>query len=342
VIHKRFEAGAVFLSLFLAVAPCHGRRPELGRPSAPSLVTHGVGYFRSIIRTIVRLQDDLWFGTYGDGAYRLTKTGTLSRVTTDTAPLLDGRVNTLTVVGAELWLGTCGGLNRFDGTGWAAVTAGPGSVAGNIYHCARLAPDGSLWVGTTGQGVSVLREGSWTTITKADGLNSDWINDVAFVDGDVWVATANGLSRRRGRAKTFDNATPRDYPIDRNTVWLAHVADRAELWAACAAKGLWYFQDEVWYHPPTEDCLPTTAVYCLEVDGDGTLWIGTEKGVTRYDLDTGWRTYGTAEGLADPYTKVLYWDRTTGTLWAGSYDGVLARFDGTRWRTVVERGSLVP
>ena len=310
--------------------------------SAPSLVTHGVGKFSSIVRSINRFQDEIWFGTYGRGAFKLTKSGGLTRYTTDTSPLLDNRVNTLTVIGKELWLGTCGGINRFDGKTWTSITAGPGSVAGNIYHCLRKGPDGKIWVGTTGKGLSLFHKGQWRTyLQEKDGLNSNWINDVAFVDGDVFCVTGNGVSRLKKGEQKWKNVTPRDFPVNRNTVWTAYVADRSELWIASAVKGVWYFQDEAWYHPPIK-LLSTPKVFCLETDDVGAVWIGTKKGITRYHLETGWEHYGKKNGLIDPYTKVLFWDQDKKCMYSGSFEGIVARFDGKRWRTIVKGNHRVP
>lgn len=331
----------VSCSLVLAGPPVG--RSAMSGPSAPSLVTHDVSAFRTIIRCVVRWRGALWFGTYGDGLFRLGDDGTLTVTTAASSPLPDDRVNTLLTVGDDLWIGSCQGMAILDGAGgWRIVNAGAGGVAGDIYHCARQGPDGAVWVGTTGQGLSRFDGTTWRTFTTADGLNSDWINDVAFRDGEVWVATGVGLSRRVAGAHRFENVTPRAYPLNRNTVWLAAVPSRGEVWAASAESGVHCHQDGVWYQPPPKATLPSPRVYCLETDSAGVLWVGTEKGVVRYDLDTGWRTFGAAEGLEDPYTKVLYWDEAGRTLWAGSYGGVLARLDGEVWRSVVVRGEAVP
>ena len=334
-----YKLGLIFccclvLSVSLSAAP-------MNSPSDPSLVTHGIGKFSSIVRSIVRYDGEMWFGTYGRGAFRMPKSGGLTRYTTSTSPLLDNRVNTLTVIGKELWLGTCGGINLFDGKSWKAIVAGKNSVAGNIYHCLRKAPDGSIWVGTTGNGLSVYHHDKWRTYTQTDGLNSNWINDVAFVEDKVFVVTANGVSVTKKGSHIFSNATPKDYPVNKNTVWMTYVADRAELWIASAVKGVWYHQDDIWYHPP-RSLLPTPLVYCLETDDQGGVWIGTKKGITHYHLDLGWINYDEKNGLASPYTKVLFWDKATKCIWAGSYDGIVARFDGKKWRTIVKGNHLAP
>ena len=325
------------LFLFLYCSVC----PTFAEPTAPSLLTHDIEDFSSVIRSIIRYDGRIWFGTYGRGVFSLKSDGSLINYRSDNSPLLDNRVNTLSVFKGELWLGTCAGLNRFDGKTWKKVTAGPSSVSGNIYHCARVSADGdSIWIGTTGNGLSVYRDEKWLCYDKGDGLNSNWINDVAFVKGSIWVATSNGICRRYKDQGRWKSETPRDFPLNNNTVWIAHVPSREELWIASAERGVWYRQDGYWNHPP-DSLLASPKVFCLEADQEGNLWIGTKRGISRYHLATGWVSFKKENGLLDPYTKVLYWDAEARSLWAGSFGGVLSRYDGKEWKAIVKDNDYI-
>jgi len=58
--------------------------------------------------------------------------------------------------------------------------------------------DGGLWIGTRDRGLLHVSNGSTDHFGKADGLSSDYITGL-FEDreGNIWVATANGLDRFR-------------------------------------------------------------------------------------------------------------------------------------------------
>ena len=63
--------------------------------------------------------------------------------------------------------------------------------------------DGSLWIGTQGQGIVHIHDGRLDTFTKKDGLSSDMVYGL-FEDreGNMWAATNGGLDRFRRLAVT--------------------------------------------------------------------------------------------------------------------------------------------
>src|SRR5204862_417220 len=67
---------------------------------------------------------------------------------------------------------------------------------------------------------------------------------------------------------------------------------------------------------------------------DGTLWVGTERGLARLNKDGQWQSYtkaSTKDGLPDDHVPALALD-TDGALWVGTGGG-LARFDKDgQWR----------
>ena len=57
------------------------------------------------------------------------------------------------------------------------------------------ARDGTIWV-ASGSGLHAYRDGSWLTITNADGLPAGSVYDTLETRaGDLWVSTTSGLSR---------------------------------------------------------------------------------------------------------------------------------------------------
>ncbi|HOX56444.1 MAG TPA: two-component regulator propeller domain-containing protein [Candidatus Paceibacterota bacterium] len=112
-------------------------------------------------------------------------------------PALDTRISAIFQDRAgRLWLGTQGGLLRFDDL--KLFTTRDGLSANDVRAIAED-PDGSLWVGTEGGGLNRLRDGQFTCFTKAEGLPGNRISAVEVDrEGVLWVATFGGLARFQG------------------------------------------------------------------------------------------------------------------------------------------------
>jgi signal transduction histidine kinase/ligand-binding sensor domain-containing protein len=94
-----------------------------------------------------------------------------------------------------------GRLARFRGGKLETQQPYP-APARNVYGEILLQDrDGSLWIGTAGAGVVHLHNGRADVFSQADGLSGNFVTSL-FEDreGDVWVATLNGLDRFRNYA----------------------------------------------------------------------------------------------------------------------------------------------
>ena len=101
-----------------------------------------------------------------------------------------------------LWLGTFGGLARFDGvrfTTFSTVNT-PGMKSNRILTLCE-SKNGMLWMGTESGEVMSYKDGVATTYTTRDGLPGGYVwacrEDSA---GTLWIGTQHGLERfRNGR-----------------------------------------------------------------------------------------------------------------------------------------------
>jgi len=93
----------------------------------------------------------------------------------------------------RIWVGTQEGLALWDGHDWSQPTNGLSPALS-----ARFAedPDGNLWIGTEGGGLTRLSAGRSTCFTKTNGLPSNNVRSLLFDDtGVLWVGTSSGLAR---------------------------------------------------------------------------------------------------------------------------------------------------
>ena len=89
-----------------------------------------------------------------------------------------------------LWVGTSGGLARFDGVRFRAYGLQDGLRAVRISALAED-PRGGLWIGTTGGGVSRWENGRITPFSGEHDFpaGSDVVCMAADRDGTLWVGT---------------------------------------------------------------------------------------------------------------------------------------------------------
>ncbi|MCM1451106.1 MAG: ATP-binding protein, partial [Clostridium sp.] len=129
----------------------------------------------------------------------------------------------------HLWMGCNKGLYDIDllsrkGDAWnfrfldKKLDAPEGGLNENI-SCVSLAPDGVLWIGSDSHGVyrRVVEDGreSFVNYPATSGLSHNAVKGLGFSDGNVWIATAKGLtsiSKLDGSINTYfkANGLPED------------------------------------------------------------------------------------------------------------------------------------
>ncbi|MEJ6001101.1 two-component regulator propeller domain-containing protein [Paucibacter soli] len=171
----------------------------------------------------------LWIGSYTAGVARL-QGGKIERFGPDQG-LPSAEVRALFQDrSGTLWAGTQSGLARFSGKGFEAVRdagAPRGGVAAMLQD-----RQGTLWFGTTGDGLVRLRDGRFETLSKADGLVSNWIMALyEDADAKLWIGT-NGEGMNRLSDGRLTAIRPADGLWD--GIALTILEDRAGyLWMSC-------------------------------------------------------------------------------------------------------------
>ncbi|MBP9904484.1 MAG: diguanylate cyclase [Rhodoferax sp.] len=142
-------------------------------------------------------EGSLWVGSYTGGVARLHQGKIQIYGVAHGLPSVDVRVLYQDSRGV-VWAGTQAGLARFNGNGFVVVrdVGAPRDVTSSILEDRN----GTLWFGTSGQGLFRLRNGSFLTLTTADGLLSNWIMALyEDADANLWIGTnGEGMNRLRG------------------------------------------------------------------------------------------------------------------------------------------------
>jgi ligand-binding sensor domain-containing protein len=245
-------------------------------------------------------------------------------------------VKRLFVDGDFVWVGTSGGVVRYDtrNDDYKLFDVRSGLLSNGVFHVGKL--DGRIVVGTYGGGLSLLDPVTeqWRTYNIPEGLGDAFVYDVLKArNGDVWIATWSGVNRVRGGK------------LDDRSQWELHTVES------------------------THGGLPNDWVYGLAEGRDGDIWLGTEGGLAHFK-DGAWQNWNHAKGLGADYDRVKDQVRfkndpakvsehhakqkqemglddiqvaynpnymvslavdAQGVVWAGTWGGGLSRFDGRKW-----------
>ena len=197
--------------------------------------------------------------------------------------VLDGplseRVNAIAISpqNGEVWLGTDAGVARYSDTkGWRYLPHLDG-LASNQIKALAFASDGTVFVATACDGVSIAHNAddyaTWKNVAGSlvqplaahgQGLPSNQINDIAVdSEGNVWAATLFGLARSSDQGQTWTFLRGKD--------WISNVEG--------SATGLRPQEDRA-----NDDLLAEDEVIRLAPTPNGRLWLGfARKG---YELRT--------------------------------------------------------
>jgi ligand-binding sensor domain-containing protein len=163
-----------------------------------------------------------------------------------------------------LWIGTFGGLARFDGVRFATFDKSTTPALPNSGVQALLSDkDGGLWVGTNGGGLTLLKDGTARTFTSADGLGGDVVRALhQDRRGRVWAGTNGGLSLLEGgRFRNWGAAQG----FARSAVRAIREDAEGALWIGTNGDGLFRLQDGVFTRFTKKDGLPSDLVFSLQV-----------------------------------------------------------------------------
>lgn len=179
------------------------------------------------------------------------------------------------------------------------------------------------------------------------------IRALAVRGEEVWIGTSNGLIRFNRKSETHQIYNTKSGLLS-NVVVSIHFDSKGSAWIGTYGGGLSRFDGSVWEHftpygrgPKSygpewvlynpKNGLGDLWVYDLLFEPNGTMWVATWKGASRFN-GKGFVTYTMDDGLVDKWVYTIERE-PSGVLWFGTEGGV-NRFDGKTMKGWTHRDGL--
>ena len=206
-----------------------------------------------------------------------------------------------------IWFGTGNGLSRFDGYEFKNYKHDPDDSStinsGFIYSIVEDSK-GCLWLTISGNGLSRFdpRTEKFHAFRSDDNdpgsISSNIVNALLYDDhGHLWIGTAEGLDRLPpGSSEFIHYRNDPDNPnsLSQSSILSLYEDNTGSIWIGTSRTGVNQltvrekFRENpefirYLHSPENPESLPGNSVQAIFEDQHGTLWFGTENGLSRFD-----------------------------------------------------------
>lgn len=232
-----------------------------------------------------------------------------------------------------LWLGTLGGLSKYDGKKIVNYSIQNGLIDNQVISLSVDKTVG-LWIGTMG-GLNYFDGEKFKSYFFKEEMVENTVNAIAQdSNGNIWLAT-DGAGVCKFNAGRFDYYSERNGLAD-NYVRTICVDDKDRIWFG-TKNGICYYEAGKFRKLDTSIVQPKNVSHIF-MDYKKKLWFSTfGEGVYSYDGSV-FKNYNESNGLINNWIRSAIAD-SEGNIWFASKFG-LSKFDGTSFMQFTEAEGL--
>lgn len=222
-----------------------------------------------------------------------------------------------------------------DGQLWKGSGQGMFKLIENIPHVVRCIEDvnGETWIGTD-HGIFKLHNDQLSEqYTAETGLGGNKVNGIYYskVKNETWVTVLGGPATlyRGGRFRKFGI----EQGLSSNVIQDAAFDKEGNPWFATYDEGVFYFDGDTFHNLREKAELTSTTTFAIDIDEDGSVWIGHNWGLDVYRIPfEDLQHYGADQGFMgiEVNPGAIQHDGM-GNVWMGTLMGLL-RFTPAHFR----------
>lgn len=251
-------------------------------------------------------EDNLWFGTLGQG---LTKFNSTFTYFNENNGLLNSYVNVIGTNGDEIWFGCKGnGINVVLDNKIIKTITSKELGTSTVNSIKKI--NSNIFIGRNG-GVSIYKEGNFKNISFSAGIENE-VFSIYESNDQIYLGTKQGLYTLKDDVIFKVKDTPSDFIFD-------IVKHNKKLYLA-SNKGYYVYDKNKFSFISEREDFNVGRVRSFVVDSKNKLWIGTNEGVFLKDKNTHIKI-DEQTGLSSDIVYFLQLDNSN-NLWIGTNKGV--------------------
>jgi signal transduction histidine kinase/ligand-binding sensor domain-containing protein len=196
---------------------------------------------------------------------------------------------------------------------------------------------GGLILGTRGRGLLTMRGGEIKEILSRP--RPFFIEDITLDNGGHPWFGAETTNSDSGLYQSSDLLQPQKIGRNTGTVTSMFFDSAGDLWVGTGGQGVFHYRDSLeaahFTFENTAGALRSNFVYSVFVDREGVVWLGTDRGVCRYDPRSP-QSQTVSNHPESNFVRVLF-QSADGRWWCGTNRGLFVREPhSSEWQSVPE------